>query len=702
MPTFTDRLKHAWNAFQGRDPTPVYNYGLSSSYRPDRPRLTRGNERSIVASIYNRIAVDVAAINIEHVRLDDNGRYVETVKDGLNNILTLDANIDQTGRAFIQDIVMSMFDEGVVAVVPIDTNISPKNSASFEINTMRTGKIVEWFPKHVKVRLYNDRTGRKEDLILPKTMVAIIENPFYSIMNEPNSTLQRLIRTINRLDAFNEQNTSGKLDLIIQLPYTIKTDARRMQAENRRKDIEMQLTGSKYGIAYADSTERITQLNRPVENNLWNQVKDLTTTLYNQLGLAQTIFDGTADEKTMLNYYSRTIDPILSAIAEAFMRTFLTKTARTQGHAIRYFRDPFKLVPIKDLAEISNSFTRNEIATSNEIRAEIGWKPSDNPRADELVNPNVNPLDGEMGAIDELGEVQNGGEMEGEIPEEPEEGELSPEIQEILDMIEGDDESELLPQLEKLLAILEEEDLGEDDEDEMEQKDDDMLALFHAYASKYYDPVKAHEYYMRTRKLKGRKKGMSIEQLRLVNKSKSKIKEISQRQKNGGETDQERQARLGSTAAHAKNKVLDAKKTLETAKTKVKSMSRGKKKRLRNKLRQVVNQLQSQQTATNGSSEEDTLWNSISNSLNEEGRKYAEQVRERLEKERDDKIAELERQMNKELESIGSSSGTATGNSRAETARKTFDTESQRVRSEYLEKAKQEIASITKMDRYRK
>lgn len=699
MPTFTDRLKHAWNAFQGRDPTPVYNYGLASSYRPDRPRLTRGNERSIVASIYNRIAVDVAAINIEHVRLDDNGRYIETVKDGLNNVLTLDANIDQTGRAFIQDIVMSMFDEGVVAVVPIDTNINPKNSTSFEINTMRTGKIVEWFPQHVKVRLYNDRTGRKEDITLPKSMVAIIENPFYSIMNEPNSTLQRLIRTINRLDAFNEQNTSGKLDLIIQLPYTIKTDARRQQAENRRKDIEMQLTGSKYGIAYADSTERITQLNRPVENNLWNQVKDLTTTLYNQLGLAQTIFDGTADEKTMLNYYSRTIDPILSAIAEAFMRTFLTKTARTQGHAIRYFRDPFKLVPIKDLAEISNSFTRNEIATSNEIRAEIGWKPSDNPRADELVNANVNP----MGA-----EIQNGGEEltmdeEGEEMEASEaQSELSPDLQELLDMLDGGDETDLLPQLEELLSELENEEDDEEDE-----------PLEHAYASKYYDPVKAHEYYMKNRELKGRKKAVAVTPTDRARRAASKALDFGQShatvksptskgaKSNSGDVKYEsvfdRANRVNKIA-----EVSKAKETIEEAKKTVSSMPKRKKKRVKAKLKQVISQLKSGSSAEQPGSDSDSIWASVSSSLNEEGRKYAEQLRESLERERDSKIEELQKKMNATLESIGSSSSTATGNAKAEQSRSEFEAGKQKLVSEYLEKAKAEIAKLTQMDKYRK
>lgn len=393
MPSFGTRLQHAWNAFIGRDPTnfrPSYDLGYSSSYRPDRLRLLRGNDRSIVTAVYNRMAMDVAAVNIEHVRCDMDGNFLEKMDSGLQNALTLDANIDQTGRSLIMDICMSMFDEGVVAVVPVDTTISPLISGGYDIVTLRTGKIVTWYPEHIKVRLYNEKTGKHEELILPKKMVAIIENPLYAIMNEPNSTLQRLIRTINKLDLLNDNASSGKLDLIIQLPYVIKTEARREQAENRRKDIEAQLAGSRYGIAYTDGTERITQLNRSVENNLWTQVKELTSMLYNQLGLTQAIFDGTADEKQLTNYYNRTIDPILSAISEEMMRKFLTKTARTQGQAIKYFRDPFRLVAINEIAEMADKFTRNEILSSNELRAEIGFRPVDDPRADELRNKNLN------------------------------------------------------------------------------------------------------------------------------------------------------------------------------------------------------------------------------------------------------------------------------------------------------------------------
>ena len=388
---FTDRLQHAWNAFLNRDPTYEFrDHGMISTYKPDRVRFTRGNERSIVTSVYNRIALDVSSIDINHAKLDENGRFKEIIQSGLNECLTLNANIDQTGKAFIQDVVMSMMDEGCVAIVPVDTTTNPTITGSFDINSLRTGQIIEWRPEFVKVRLYNDRTGQKEDVLLPKKSVAIIENPLYAVINEPNSTMQRLIRKLNLLDVIDEQSGSGKLDLIIQLPYVIKSEARRQQAENRRKDIEMQLAGSKYGIAYTDGTEKITQLNRPAENNLMKQIEYLTSMLYSQLGITQSVLDGTADERTMLNYYNRTIEPIISAIIDEMKRKFLTKTARTQNQSIVYFRNPFKLVPINELAEISDKFTRNEIATSNEIRQIIGWKPSDDPGADELRNKNLN------------------------------------------------------------------------------------------------------------------------------------------------------------------------------------------------------------------------------------------------------------------------------------------------------------------------
>ena len=387
---FFNRLQHGWNAFaNARDPTLEYSTGPGYYYRPDRPRFTRGNERSIVTSVYNRIALDVSAISIQHVRLDNNGRFSSVIESGLNNCLTLDANMDQTGRAFIQDVVMSMLDEGCVAIVPVDTTLDPAVTSSFDINTMRVGKIIEWRPKHVKVRIYNEKTAKKEEVILSKKEVAIVENPLYAVMNEPNSTMQRLIHKLSLLDITDEQTASGKLDLIIQLPYVIRTEAKKQQAENRRKDIEMQLAGSKYGIAYADGTEKITQLNRSVENNLMKQIEYLTNNLYGQLGITQTILDGSADDKTMLNYYNRTIEPIVSAIVDEMKRKFLTKTARSQGQSILFFRDPFKLVPVNDIAEIADKFTRNEILTSNEIRQIIGIKPSEDPKADELRNSNI-------------------------------------------------------------------------------------------------------------------------------------------------------------------------------------------------------------------------------------------------------------------------------------------------------------------------
>lgn len=383
------RLAHAWNAFTSRDPTQYIITGPGYSSRPDRPRLSRGNEKSIATSIFNRIALDVSSVSIKHCRLDKNGRYVEDIDSGLNNCLTLEANKDQTGRAFIQDAVLSMLDEGCVALVPVETTIDPKNSNSYQIDSMRTGKITEWYPDMVRVRLYNDRTGEKEEILLPKSQVAIIENPLYAVVNEYNSTMQRLIRKLSLLDVTDEQTASGKLDLIIQLPYVIKTETRREQAERRRKDIIEQLAGSQYGIAYTDGAEKITQLNRSLENNLLKQVEYLTNMVYSQLGITQSVLDGTADEKTMLNYTNRTVEPIISAIVDELKRKFLTKTARSQLQSIVYFRDPFRLVPVNDIAEIADKFTRNEIMTSNEIRQIVGMQPSKDPKADELVNSNI-------------------------------------------------------------------------------------------------------------------------------------------------------------------------------------------------------------------------------------------------------------------------------------------------------------------------
>lgn len=387
----TNRLQHAWNAFMNKDPTQYAyrDYGIRYGSRPDRRRLTRGNDRSIVTSVFNRIALDVAAVDMRHCKLDDSGRYSEDVNSGLNECLSLEANIDQTGRAFIQDCVLSMFDEGCVAIVPVDTTKDPLLTDSYDILTMRTGLIREWMPSHVKVSVYNERKGRREDIMVPKRTVGIIENPLYAVINEHNSTAQRLMRKLSLLDVTDEQTASGKLDLIIQLPYIVKTEARRNQANKRREDIEKQLTGSKYGIAYTDGTEKITQLNRPVENNLMTQVEYLTTQLFAQLGITQSILDGTADEKTMLNYYNRSIEPIVSAIADELKRKFLSKTARSQGQSIEAFRDPFRLVPVNDIAEIADKFTRNEILTSNEVRQIIGMKPSDDPKADELINSNI-------------------------------------------------------------------------------------------------------------------------------------------------------------------------------------------------------------------------------------------------------------------------------------------------------------------------
>ena len=390
--SFLSRLKHAWNAFfNNKDPTPKYqDIGASYYYRPDRQRFTGGNERTIVTSVYNRIALDAAAVEIKHVRLDENGRYLETIDSGINRCLNEEANIDQTGRAFIQDVVMSMLDEGCVAIVPVDTTFNPNITNSYDIQSMRVGKILQWYPNHIQVRVYNEKTGNKEDIIVPKNIVGIIENPLYAVINEPNSTMQRLIRKLSLLDAVDEQSGSGKLDLIIQLPYTIKTEARRQQAEARRKEIEVQLTNSKYGIAYTDGTERITQLNRPIENNLMKQIEYLTSMLYSQLGITQSILDGTADEKTMLNYYSRSIEPIISAIVDELKRKFLTRTARSQLQSFLFFRDPFKLVPITEIATIADTFTRNEILSSNEVRQLIGIKPSSDPKADQLRNSNLN------------------------------------------------------------------------------------------------------------------------------------------------------------------------------------------------------------------------------------------------------------------------------------------------------------------------
>lgn len=410
--TLMTRLKNSWNAFRNRDPTVFYSEpGMSYMYRPDRVRFSRGNERSIVTSVYNKIAMDVAAVDIRHCRVDANGRYVEDVESDLNTCLTLEANIDQTHRSFRQDVVMSMFDEGAIAIVPVETKGDPRKSTSFDIRSMRVGKIIEWFPRSVKLEVYNDQNGMKEQIFMPKRSVAIVENPLYSVINEPNSTMKRLIRKLNLLDAIDEQSGSGKLDLIIQLPYTVKGELKQQQADKRRDDIINQLKGP-YGIAYIDATEKVTQLNRPIENNLMKQVEYLTNTLYSQIGITPAIMDGTADEKTMLNYNNRTIEPIVAAIVDAMKRNFLSKTARTQGQTIMAFRDPFKLVPINNIAEIADKFTRNEILTSNEIRQIIGFKPSSDPKADKLLNSNVSHSPEEFETLGEENEQNSQNSLE--------------------------------------------------------------------------------------------------------------------------------------------------------------------------------------------------------------------------------------------------------------------------------------------------
>ena len=408
MPSLSERIQHAWNAFLNREPydPPSYVSSGGYSYNPFRPRLTRGHERSIVSAVYNRIAIDCAAIDIRHVRVDENGHYKADIPSTLQECLTVEANVDQTSRAFIQDAVMSILDEGSIAIVPVDTDISPFRNNTFNILSMRVGKILEWYPRHVRIDLYDDRSGQHRQITMPKAAIAIVENPFYTVMNEPNSTLQRLIRKLNILDVIDEQSGSGKLDLIIQLPYAVKTEARRQQAEQRRKDVEVQLTGSKYGIAYIDSSEHVTQLNRSVENNLMSQIEYLTSMLYSQLGITEEVMKGTADEATMLNYYNRTIEPILSAITDEMKRKFLTKTARTQLQSIEFFRDPFRLVPVSQIAEIADKFTRNEIMTSNEIRGVIGMKPSDDPNADQLRNKNLNQSPEELAANQQATEGQ--------------------------------------------------------------------------------------------------------------------------------------------------------------------------------------------------------------------------------------------------------------------------------------------------------
>lgn len=507
-----DRLKHAWNAFL-KDPTIEYqDIGPSYYRRPDRHILSRGNDRSIVSSIFNKIAMDAAALDIEHVQLDDENRYIGTIKSGLNNCLTLEANIDQTGRAFMQDVVFSMLDEGAVAIVPTDTDVSPKYTSGFDILTLRTAKILEWFPQYVKLRLYNEKTGKDEEITLPKKMVAIIENPLYATVNEPNSTLQRLMRKLVLIDAVDEETGSGKLNMIIQLPYIIKTESRRQQAENRRRDIEEQLRSSKYGVAYADGTEKIMQLNRPLENNLLAQIEYLTSMLYGQLGITDAVMNGTASEEEMQNYYSRTIEPILSAITDEMKRKFITKNARTRGQSIKYFRDPFKLITVSSIAEIGDTLTRNEIMTSNEFRQILGLKPSDSPRADELVNKNM--------PVEDLG-IQNGQE----IP-------IDPDPQGDYNTMVGDLDS------------------FDDQLDALEESLNHSELMHRNYASPYYDPEKAHEYYMKNRELKGRSTSGLNEEGKFTAKS---IKEA---------LDKERDEKIQTHRDTTDSKISDSRKNM--------------------------------------------------------------------------------------------------------------------------------------------
>ena len=570
--TIGSRFKRAWNIFMNRDPTSWKNTAYSGSsygYRPDRIRMTRGHERSIVTAICNRIALDVSAISLVHARVDENGHFLEYIDDSLHQCLTVEANIDQTGRALRQDIVMSMLDEGCVAVVPIEADFDPDENNSYKIYSLRTGKILEWMPQHVRVRLYNESTGQFQEVIVPKKYTAIMENPLFAVMNEPNSTMQRLIRKLNILDAIDEQSGSGKLDLIIQLPYVIKSQARKDQAEQRRRDIEQQLSGSKYGIAYTDGTEHITQLNRGVENNLMSQIEYLTKMLYSQLGITESVMDGTANEETMLNYHNRTVEPILAAIADEMTRTFLTKTARTQKQAISFFRDPFKLAPVSQIAEIADKFTRNEIMSKNEFRSIIGMKPSDDPRADELRNSNINQTDEEQMTNTNLA-----------VGEENQNGQG----------LTQEDYEQALADLDDLDAQL--------DELETELNSDDELTH---YASPYYDPVKAHEYYMRTRELKGRtstaglndegKAAASYVKEQLTTERKSKVE--ANKEDTTNQIDKLREQKKANIAAHK----AAMQKQIDSLRNKLSNMSAVDKKKNRERISSTISVLREQNAA---------------------------------------------------------------------------------------------------------
>ena len=665
---FLDRLQHGFNAFMNKDPTRNYqDYGMSYAYRPDRPRLSRGNERSIVTAIYNRIALDVAAITIKHCRLDENGRYLEDIDSPLNNCLNLEANIDQTGRAFIQDAVMSMLDEGVVALVPVDTNVDPMNTTSFDILSMRTGKIVQWYPAHVKVRVYNDHTGNKEEIVLPKNKVAIVENPLYAVINEPNSTMQRLIRKLSLLDIVDEQASAGKLDLIIQLPYVIKSEARRQQADTRRKDIEMQLAGSKYGIAYTDGTERITQLNRPVENNLLKQIEYLTNMLYSQLSFHQTILDGTADEKTMLNYNNRIIEPIVSAFVDEMKRTFLTKTARSQSQTILFFRDPFKLVPVNDIAEIADKFTRNEIMTSNEIRQIVGMKPSSDPKADQLVNSNISQPNGltpqAMGDESAVPQEEN-------VEEPP---------------------SMTYAEFKKTMKDLDDVDAGLD---KLENNLPNNGELKH-YASPYYDPVKAHEYYMRTRELKKRKSTA-----KLNDEGKAAAKYIKE------QLDTERKGKVETSRASMQSKIDANKASMDsTIKSKTESMQadlKSRKEQMSSKIeshkKQALNKIEGlQEKLSNMSMEE---WDKNAESIMSEIANLREgnaSIREQLQSEYSAYSEQLKNEVNAEKASLREEHKTS-----SEGLRSDHKAEKTRLKEEYDEKYMSELDNLRSNSQYTK
>lgn len=599
------RLKNAWNVFVHDEelirPSQTFNsYGEGFYYRPDRPRFTRGNERSIVTSIYNRIGIDVASTTIQHVKLDDNDRFIKVIDSGLNRCLNLEANIDQTGRDFIQDLTMSMLDEGCIAIVPVDTNIDPEHGepGSFDILSMRVGKILSWYPEYIKASVYNERTGKREDVLLPKNMTAIIQNPLYAVMNEPNSTMQRLIRKLNILDAIDEQSGSGKLDLIIQLPYIIKTEARKQQAENRRKDIEQQLAGSKYGIAYTDGTERITQLNRSVENNIMSQIEFLTRMLYGQLGITEEVMNGTADEKTMLNYYNRTIEPILSTITLEMKRKFLTQTARTQKQSIFFFKDPFKLVPVSQIAEIGDTMIRNEIMSANEVRQILGMKPSQDPKADELYNPNL------------YSEEENA----------EEEAMTEEEAQTSLEDIDSLDSE--LDELESML-----------DEDEEE--------MMH-YASPYYDPVKAHEYYEEHKKLKGRslndsgKAAAKYVRDKLNEEKTQKIK--AHREKTDTEIEKLSNVKKSTIEAHKNN----MKSRIDSLRNTLSSMSPEQKKVRKQGIQNMINQLREQNAQVRTQLQE--KFSSDKKGLNDEHK----EERTRLKNEYDDKLKQEMEKINSE------------------------------------------------------